>query len=354
MRRGNRSFLLLGLVLAAAAAGLFIYFTQIPPPVPDGALIPMTATTVPLRKVVKARSDIAQNIVLTDTETFLTLADIPETEYNAAPNSYFTSPGALASKVSLRGINAEEIIRADMVIDAGLSLQIPVADAGQPRPKAIAIQVSNLTGVGDQVKPGDFVDLVMTFRVQRVVIRPAFVTDPATGVTSVQPREEVADLVTTKTLVQNVQVLSILRPPPPPEAEGTPTAAAGGAPAVDSSGQPIAPGAAAPGEGSSGFSQQGGTTRITDGFWTLMIAVTDQEAELINFARAQQPDIPITLVLRGRGDTTTETTVGATLELLLDRFGLPAPEPVRLAPQTDAQLTPLPTRTPAPTPPTTP
>ena len=47
----------------------------------------------------------------------------------------------------------------------------------------------------------------------------------------------------------------------------------------------------------------------------LVLAVTDQEAEIIKLSREQGNGI--TLVLRGRGDTAVENTVGATIDLLV-------------------------------------
>jgi pilus assembly protein CpaB len=327
MRRG-RLFLLLGFLIAVGGALALLFFLQTPT-TPPAAVAPPTA--VPLRQVVAARSDIPNNTVISDTETFLTLQEIPEPEYNAAPNTYYTSVGEVTNKLSLRQINATEIIRRDMVTEPGLSQQIPPADApDQPRPKAYPIQVNNLTGVADQVTQGDFVDLVMTFEVQRTVIRPSLTLDAETGVTQVTIIEEPFTGRTTKTLVQNAQVLQVVKPAPV-EGEGTPTPEGGapaGPPATGPDGQPIASGSAA----------SGGT--ITPGTWTLVLALTDQESEIVEFAR--NTGVPVTLVLRGRGDTAVETTSGATFDILVQQFGLPLPAPPPPAPIAESALTPQP------------
>src|SRR5690349_5864428 len=128
MRRGGRLLLLLGVVIAAAAA-LFLYFVQSSPGTTPANIAP---TAVLTKQVVVARIDIPNNTVLTDTETFLDLSEIPESEYNANPNQYFTGFAEVQGKLTLRLIQATEPIRPNDVTDAGLSLQIPVAAANEP------------------------------------------------------------------------------------------------------------------------------------------------------------------------------------------------------------------------------
>jgi pilus assembly protein CpaB len=286
------------------------------------------------KKVVVARIDIPNNTVLTDTETFLDLSEIPETEYNANPNQYFTSFPEVQGKLTLRPIQATEVIRQNDVTDAGLSLQIPAAQANQPRPKAFAFAVNNLSGVADQIKPGDFVDVIASFRFTRVLLRPGF---NETGQLIIK-EDTVTDLQSTKTLVQNVQVLKIVKPAPPPEGTPTPEGSAPQAepPQTDASGQPITnqQGTAQQGQGATGETLQ-------QGEWVLILAVTDQQAEIIKLSREQGNGI--TLVLRGRGDSALETTIGATIDLLISQFGLPLPNPAEPAFFSPNQLTPLPT-----------
>jgi pilus assembly protein CpaB len=69
--------------------------------------------------------------------------------------------------------------------------------------------------------------------------------------------------------------------------------------------------------------------------------VTDQEAEIIKFSREQNN--ALTLVLRGRGDTATETTIGATIDLLVSQYGLPVPDPAAPAFFAPNELTQIPT-----------
>jgi len=146
-----------------------------------------------------------------------------------------------------------------------------------------------------------------------------------------------------KTLIQNVQVLQVLKPAVP---EGTPGQSnaqpaaqqpAAGPPAVDANGQPIQPGQ--PGQPT----QQTGpktTGTFQTGNWILMLALTDQQAEIVKFSTESGT---ISLALRGRGDSAVDNTIGATLSLLVDQFGLPLPGGPAPEVISQSDLTPIPT-----------
>jgi len=327
MRRGL--LFLLGVIIAAAAA-IFLYLSLQTPPTPVPEPIAQEPTRVLLRRVVAARIDIPENTVLEDAETFLTLRDIPEPEYNAAPDQYFTSVSELRDKVTMREIKATEIIRARDVADAGLSFQVPTPDSPDaPRDKVFPLEVSNLTGVADQIRPGDAVDLVMTYEIRRLIIRPALTFDPETGELTVTPIEETLVDRVTKTMVQNARVLRILKPVIPQDT-GTPTPAGQ---------QRTAPPSSIPPD-----------TYVPGAQWILLLAMTDQEAEIVKFTLDQQDPKPqITLVLRGRDDNVIENTTGITLRLLTSLYGLPLPEPLQPLAIAPEEITPGPAR-PTPTP----
>jgi pilus assembly protein CpaB len=202
MRRGGRLFLLLGILLLVAAALAYFVLTQ--PPTPNAELIP-TPTPEIRKNVVIARIDIPANTILTDTETFLEVIDIPESEFNAAPGQYFENTSELLNKQTVRQINFNERIRRPDITEPGLSILIPTAQPNQPRPKAVPVQVDNLSGVADQVRPGDFVDILASFEIQRTIIRPGFDEN-----NQIVLREEAITGRSVKTLIQNVQVLQVL------------------------------------------------------------------------------------------------------------------------------------------------
>jgi len=329
MRRGGRLFLLLGILILVV--GALAYFVLSQPNLANQNQLPQPTQEL-TRKIVIARVDIPNNTVITDTEGLLTTADIPESEFAAAADQYFTSPSQLMNKQTLRAISFNERIRKADVTEPGLSIQIPTALPNQPRVKAIPFQVNNLTGVADQIKPSDFVDVLASFLVSRVYLRPGFGPN-----NEIVIKEEPFQGQTTKTLLQNIQVLQIRKPAPP--AEGTPTP---GGPPQSAPPQPSNAGQA--GQGGSGTTGgQGAATsdQLQPGNWLLVLAVTDQQAELLKFALEQGTGI--TLVLRGRGDSAVETTTGATFDLLVSQYGVPVPQPVPPALLPANQLTPIPT-----------
>jgi pilus assembly protein CpaB len=349
MRRGGRLFLLLGILLLVAAALAYFVLTQPPTPSPD--LVP-TPTPEIRKNVVIARIDIPANTILTDTETFLGVIDIPESEFNAAPGQYFESPNDLQNKQTVRQINFNERIRRSDITDPGLSILIPTAQPNQPRPKAVPVQVDNLSGVADQIRPGDFVDILGSFEIQRTIIRPGFGEN-----NQIVLREEPITGRSVKTLIQNVQVLQVLKPAVPPGTPGAegqaPPAQEQGPPATDASGQPIQP--AQPGQPTQQSTGPQTTGTFQPGEWILTLALTDQQAEIVKFSVEAGS---ISLALRGRGDAAVDTTIGSTLSLLVSQFGLPLPGgavPEVIAP---GDLTPVPTSavpvnttpTPSPTP----
>ncbi|NTU79809.1 MAG: pilus assembly protein CpaB [Chloroflexales bacterium] len=340
MRRGGLLILLIGLILIVGAVALFLILQR---PggggiggvggIPTSNALP---TEIPQVEVVRARVDIPANTVISNSLTLLEVISVPQSEFD--PEQNFSTVNEIEGRLTLRPFRAKEAILKSALVDPGLSQQIPTAEPDRASDKAYPFVVNNITGVADQVKPGDFVDVVATFQLLRPVstVGQAPVGPDGTAQGSAPNSLNDQTLRSTKTIVQRAQVLRIVRPPvstePTPEGGAPP---AENAPAVDDTGQPIQPSTA---DGSV----------ISQGTWTLVLAINDQEAELMEFAIASEARL--VLVLRGAGDSGFEPTIGATFDLLIDQFGLPLPQP--LSPYVigpGAQLTPLPTRTPAPT-----
>jgi pilus assembly protein CpaB len=347
MRRGGRLLLLVGILIAAAAAGLLFFYLNSLGGGGIGGVQPGQVTSLPTEEpeveIVIAAVDIPSGRLITET-ALLSTQLIPASEYNANRNQYLTNISEAVNKLTVNPVsNGQPVFRRDLT-DAGLSQQMPPADEGRPRDKALAVSVDALAGVADQIKERDFVDIVATFIVQRRVSLPGPITDQQIGGQTVPTESrtfELVDALSTKTLVQRAQVIKIVRPPVPQEGqEGAPPAeqpapAPDATPAVDASGQPIQQ--APPAQGNT----------ITQGSWLLVLLVNDQEAEMIDFARNANANI--SLVLRGAGDTDFEPTIGASLDLLISEFGVPLPEPLPAYSYGRDALDPVPTRTPAPT-----
>lgn len=307
MRRNVVLLLFIGvLLLGAAAVGAFFFLGGLFGG--GGNRIETVADVVPTPvpvTVIGARVDIPVGTVITDTATLLEPQQISQNEFNAQPNEFFTSEqvGDVRGKLTLVPLIGGQPILRSQLSEPGLSQQIPPAADGDVRRKAYPVQVDSLTGVADQVIAGDFVDVVVS--------RVFFYT--------VDGRE--FRYPTSKTLVQNAPVLRVLRPAPTSEeAGGAATAPPPGdtAPAVDAQGRPIRTDSAAAAEGT-----------LREGRWVLIIAVTNQEAEILEYARGISDvdrDIArITLVLRGAGDTDIEDTTGISEDILFDQYGVPFP-----------------------------
>lgn len=342
MRGGGRLLLILGVLVAAVAAGLlFVYLSnrQVAQ-VPGDTIATAVPTEDPGVNIVVAAVDIPANRVISDT-TLLTTKNIKTVEYTANRNRYFTNPGEVIGKLAINAIqNGQEVTQND-ITEPGLSQEIPTPEEGRPPDKGYPFRVDSETGVADQVKPGDSVDVVATFRVPRRVALPAG-SGEGDQANNAPPFESI-DLYSSKTLVQRALVLRIVRPPTPQEGAtpepGQPTPEPGVQPtvAVGPDGRPVTPANAG---GNTG-------TTITAGSWILVLALNDQEAELMEFARVSEARV--SLVLRGNGDAGVDQTIGASLDLLVSQFGLPEPDPEPVFVYGREVLTPLPTRTPAPT-----
>lgn len=329
MKRGGIVILLIGVIIALAAAGLLFFFLQNPTGMSN---VPTnTPTTDPGVAVIVAQVDIPANTLITD-PALLGEDMIPRTELNPR---YITNINDVVGKLAITNIRAGDRIEETDFTEPGLSQQIPTAEAERPRPKAYSFRTNSIAGVADQIKPGDFVDVVATFSIPRDVSYPTSREVDDQGQVTIQRQVGEDFFPTTKTIVQQVQVLRIVRPGVP---EGTPSPdeQQPGPPETDESGQPIEP-----------TEETGGDT-ITQGSWLLVLAITDQEAELIEFALNTSSDI--SLVLRGAGDTNFEPTIGATYNLLISEFGVPAPQSLdpHVISEEDAFI-PNPTFTPAPT-----
>ncbi len=325
MRRGGIVILLIGVIIALAAAGLLFFFLQGSATVNTNESI--EPTREPRVEVIIAQVDIPANTLIAD-QGLLGSREIPESEVNS---QYFTNVNDVLGKLAVANIRADELITNSDVTEPGLSQQIPTAEPDRPRPKAYSFSTNSVAGVADQIKPGDFVDIVATFSMPRRISYPTGRDVDDQGQVTVQRQVTEELFPTTKTIVQQVQVLRIVRPGVPEE--GTPAPESTG-PETDESGQPVQ------------ASQSGDT--ITTGSWLLVLAINDQEAELIEFALNTESDI--SLVLRGAGDTDFEPTIGATYDLLVSEFGVPAPQVLdpHLISEEDAFI-PNPTFTPAPT-----
>ncbi len=164
----------------------------------------------------------------------------------------------------------------------------------------IAVQVDQLSGVGTLIKTGDFVDLVAS-------VSPTFPLNYFVENATIPTADGAKyDPTSVKVLLQGLQVVATLLPPPPT----TETGAATPAPA-------------------SGQTVLNGQQEI------VILAVTPQQAEVVKFV---QLDGTITLTLRSPKDFVdadgnpivpeTITTTGVVLKTMIDNWGVIPPLPI--------------------------
>jgi pilus assembly protein CpaB len=177
-----------------------------------------------------------------------------------------------------------------------LDIQVP------PGQRAITVQVDQVTGVGTVIKTGDYVDMVVGIRADKFpVITTNPVDDTFTVVSGING-------TSVKLLLQGMQVLGTLLPPPPEQAQS-----AEGQPPPDESG-----------------------TSLTGQQEIVALSVDAQQAEVIKFA---QMDGEISLILRSGEDfldpatglpidppPLPDPTTGIILKSLVDRYGVLPPE----------------------------
>jgi Flp pilus assembly protein CpaB len=164
----------------------------------------------------------------------------------------------------------------------------------------MAVQVDQVTGVGTLIKTGDYVDMVVGFTGDKFPVITLNSTDDTFTVVSGLNSTSV------KALLQGMQVMGTLLPPPPAEDPNAPD---------DGTEDP--------------------STGLTGQQQIVILSVDTQQAEVIKFA---QLDGSISLVLRSPDDfidpatgeplpvVTPVTTTGIILKTLVDTYGVLPPE----------------------------
>jgi Flp pilus assembly protein CpaB len=290
LKRSNRLVLLIGIFLAVVAfAGVLLVSRPTTGP-NDPAAIPTELPTVfaiadiPLGT--KIRADQVEQRQQPVTQRHATaFSDVSLVVGKVVRENVAT--GAQLTALTLTGGSTGQIINLDV-------------PKGQ---RAISIQVDQVTGVGTVIKTGDYVDLVVGLGSDAF---PVITINPADD--SVLPVAGING-TSVKMLLQGMQVLGTLLPPPP---------------AAD-------PNAPAP---SGGTNQP---TGLTGQQQIVIVSATAQQAEVIKFAELVAPGQGYSLVLRSPDDFVDEAgnkieavipdvTTGVILKTLVDTYGVLPPE----------------------------
>ncbi len=290
MKRSNRLVLLVGVFLAIVAfVGVLLLSNQ-------GPSQPQVATELP---TVVAATDIPLGTRITADQVKLETKAVAGRDADA-----FGDTSQVIGKIVREPVTAEAAITAK-TLSGGAQGQ--VLDISCPATfRCMSVQVDQVTGVGTVIKTGDRVDMVVGFTADKFPVITLNPNDSSFTVVSGINGTSV------KLLLQGMQVLGTLLPPPPATAQDQNTAP-----------QPSA------GAG-------GGTATALNGQQQIVIlAVTAQQSEIIKFA---QLDGSMSLLLRSPDDfidpvtklpltsVVPDETTGIILKTLVDTYGVLPPE----------------------------
>ena len=275
MRRTSRLVLLAGVFLAALTFIVILLLLQNPGP-PTTGPGQSAATT---RDVVVAAQDIPLGTTIT--APLVTTTTVPLAGIN--PGALLATSAAIGQKTTVQ-ITSGQQITTDMFALSGSKHPDPGKGL-----RAFSITVNELTGVGNLVSTGDFVDVLVTEKI-------TVVQKNADGTVATIPGLENAPTVKMPLLLENIQII------------GT----------IDQT-------AAAPAQGANGQPAPSTAPVLTGQSKLLILAVTPQQAEVLLFARTSGT---IDVVYRSPQDTATVATDGVILKTLIDKYGVLPPNVV--------------------------
>ncbi len=313
MKRSNRLILLIGLFLAVVAFVGVIMLTG------NTSSNGGTSNTGPspsptTAKVVKAAVNIAAGTTVT-----ASMVELDEVPLAATSPDTILDTGRAIGKTIRQTVTKGETLGYSFFVSSGVETNVT---DGLPRGlRAIAVQVSQITGVGTLIQVGDHVDVIISMKIQNVIPDPVNkgqvikVGDPEGSV---------------KMVLQNALVVGTLLPPASASAQASPTPA----PSGQTSG-----------------GAQGPSTSLNGQSEMVIVAVTPNQAEIIRYAQLYADPAAgdnISLVLRSPKDyiklgpdgnpvldaqgnpvATTppaDTTDGVILKTLIDKYGVLPPD----------------------------
>ena len=291
MKRSNRLVILVGVLLAVMAfVGIVVLLGR-----STGPTNPVPTTV----KVLVAKADIAIGDAVTPDKVV-----VKDVAPDAVSGTRFSDPSQLTGSPALYPIAKDQQVSQESV-GLGQRASVCITCQLQPGEKAIAFQVDRVTGLDFLVQPGDHIDIV--YRAEITVLQPT--SDTVNLPVAKQRFEPITGLEaspTVKTLLQNKRVLYV---------SATRIRSLTDTTATPSPGQ-----------------QANTQTSVAIETVVIVFAGTDADAEVVKFAQTDQSVIgPLTAILRNVKDEGVETTTGLTLKLLVETFGIPIPDIIRVS-----------------------
>ena len=283
MKRSNRLILLIGLFLAVVAFVGVILLTGNSSGsggTPGPSASPTTA------KVVKATVDIAAG-----TNVTAPMVSLDEVPLAAGGPDTIPDTGLAIGKTVRRTVTKGQTLLYSFFVSSGVETN--VTDALPKGLRAMAVQVSQVTGVGTLIQNGDHVDVVISMKIQTVAPDPK---NPPQVMNVGAPDPSV------KMVLQNALVVGTLLPPPPTSPQASPTPAP---------------------SGQTGQGSKGPSTSLNGQSEMVVVAVTANQAEIIRYEQLYADPAAgdnISLVLRSPKDY---IQVDANGKPVLDANGVP-------------------------------
>jgi Flp pilus assembly protein CpaB len=299
VKRSNRLVILVGVLLAVLAfVGIVILLNNGGSGGPGGTNAPQKTN------VIVAKVAIAIGDPVTPDK-----AEIREVDSDAAEQTRMSDPSQLTGTPALVPIQVGEQITREK---AGLSTSVSnIENQLKPGEKAIAFQVDRVTGLDFLIVPGDHIDVVVAQDVTPIQQTADSVAEQRTNPKAPARYEAVTGLSnvrTVKTILQDRRVLYVSGTRLRAAQTGTPSASAA-------------------------QQQQPQLDSVI-----IVFAGNDQDAELIKFAQRDFGEVgALTAVVRRTEDTDEgvkdPTTTGITLDMLVEKYGVPIPDIIVLSTQ---------------------
>ena len=311
MRQNSTLGIIIALLVALAlGVGAYLYLNNSSTTTAGddpNALVP-TIIPPPDVEVLEAASDIPANKLIagSDFETLFSVVPVRPSERNEDDVLASEFSGLVQGQVTTSQIRGGERIKRNLFRPAGVAELIPTAAPGQSSRKAMSVFVTDLGNIAAQ---GNTVDILASYSLEQPYLRVNGVTQEE-GQTVITLLDTPYLDVSTHVIAQNIPVLSVT-PPPIVQPEG---AAAAPPPTIAAEGTDAGGAAAAPAPTAEIVFNQGSQ-------WTVVLAVTDQEAELIDYTRNKSGSF-LSLIVRRADDAEQVTTTGVTMDLLMRLYGV--------------------------------
>jgi Flp pilus assembly protein CpaB len=290
LKRSNRLVLLIGIFLAIVA---FVLVVLTLGPKSGDPNAPSAAPTT--TKIVVAAKDIPLSTKIAADD--LKYKDIAIAD---KPADAFVDTSFVIGQIARQAVSTDQYISTQILGTSNGVIQTIECPAGLV---CIAVQVDQVSGVGTLTKAGDHVDMIVGLTADKF---PVVTLDDEDLITVVAGLNNTS----VKALLQGLQVVGTLLPPPPADTGTDPNASP---------------------------TTTGGSTSLTGQQQIVILAGTTQQAEVIKYA---QLDGSISLVLRATADFVDPvtgdplppetivpvTTTGITLKTLVDDYGVLVPE----------------------------